>query len=112
MKNQSSDIYNPFNAKGLQVPGSIIGLVGFFIAAVGTVIGLCIWFELTPDFPSETEEVIYTNFGRGFSIILLSNILGIMVLALGKIFHFFNITIQQNAAILAELQKQNSPPSS
>ena len=107
-KRESASIYNPFNNKGLEVPASIIGLIGFGFAVIGTLIGLCVIAEVEPEMPKFVGDMTGNRFMTGMMIIIMANINGILILGLGKVFHFFSTMIQQNEAILAELRKNGS----
>ena len=79
--------YDPTTVAGLRVPATVLGVLGLTVAIVGTLIGLGIWFDV--DFKWwKVVDKLNNRFTYGLIVILLANIYGILILAVGKLFHF------------------------
>ena len=98
------DCYNPSTPGGLQVAATIIGVVGLLIAVIATIDGLAIWFKAEGDI---IKGLLKMDLGEGrfllgLAVILLGNIYGVLVIAFGKLFHYFRMMLHNMTEMRAQ----------
>lgn len=98
------DCYNPSTPGGLQVAATIIGVVGLLIAVISTIVGLAIWFKAEGDI---IKGLLKMDLGEGrfllgLAVILLGNIYGVLVIAFGKLFHYFRMMLHNMTEMRAQ----------
>lgn len=115
-ENSKLSCYNPFNAKGMPVGGSLVGIVGLGYVFFGMLLCMAIWFSARlPRF-----EFLNNRFFAGLWLFILFNFLGIIVLASAKIVHFYvkarkqtkELQLQRNELLKkfhALVEKKKSP---
>lgn len=88
-RGESLQAYDPGSPGGLQVAATIIGVVGLMVALVATLAGLAIWFKVEVNWWKIMSADVFDNrFIIGLVVIFVGNVYGILILAVGKLFHF------------------------
>ena len=103
-EDSATECYNPSTPGGMHVAAIIIGVIGLLIAAIATIFGLAIWFE---DEDKLIRAIIKADFGEGrfllgLVIIILGNIYGILLIAFGKLFHYFRMMLHHTIEMRAQ----------
>ncbi len=109
---KATEAYNPVSAGGLHVVGTLLGVFGLFIAATGILAGLMIWFD-SDLFDvlrawDKAEDHFDGRFFGGLAVMVSMNLLGLAVLAFGKVQHFMREVLWVQSQQL-EVMRQTLP---
>lgn len=88
--------YNPFNAKGMGVGASVVGIIGIILAVIGVLAALTTWFNIKID---ADFKFLTNRFFTGLWTLISFNLLGLMVLMVGKVYHFYNNLMDQGDSL-------------